>query len=72
LDFRHVVLSHVFLDDGKNYQKTAGVYREFFKEGDEPACVRWWWIGFRRSHVEVTCIATTDLPRDVSFARRGF
>jgi 2-iminobutanoate/2-iminopropanoate deaminase len=62
LDFRHVVMSHVFLDDGENYAKTASVYREFFKEGDEPACVPVvvdWIPG--GSHVEVTCIATTNL-----------
>src|SRR5436190_2901744 len=62
LDFRHVVMSHVFLDDGKNFRTTAAVYREFFKEGTEPACVPVvvdWIPG--GSHVEVTCIATTDL-----------
>lgn len=62
LDFRHVVLSHVFLDDAKNYQATSRVYREFFKEGDEPACVPVvvdWIPG--GSHVEITCIATTNL-----------
>jgi 2-iminobutanoate/2-iminopropanoate deaminase len=62
LDFRYVVLSHVFLDDEKNYPTTARMYREFFKEGDEPACVPVvvdWIPG--GSHVEVTCIATTNL-----------
>jgi enamine deaminase RidA (YjgF/YER057c/UK114 family) len=50
------------VDDGKNFQTTAKVYREFFKEGDEPACVPVvvdWIPG--GSHVEVTCIATTNL-----------
>jgi 2-iminobutanoate/2-iminopropanoate deaminase len=62
LDFRHVVMSHVFLDKADNLETANKVYSEFFKEGDEPACatvlVDWIPGG---SHVEVTCIATTDL-----------
>jgi enamine deaminase RidA (YjgF/YER057c/UK114 family) len=62
LDFRNVVMSHVFLDDGKNGPAAAAVYNEFFKDGEEPACapvvVDWIPGG---SHVEITCIATTDL-----------
>ncbi len=62
LDFRHVVMSHVFLDKAANLEAANKVYGEFFKEGDEPACatvlVDWIPGG---SHVEVTCIATTDL-----------
>jgi 2-iminobutanoate/2-iminopropanoate deaminase len=62
LDFRHVVMSHVFLDDPKNLAAAAAVYDEFFVDGTEPACattlVDWIPGG---SHVEVTCIATTDL-----------
>ena len=62
LDFRNVVMSHVFLDDAKNFGPAASVYDEFFADGAEPACattlVDWIPGG---SHVEVTCIATTDL-----------
>ena len=62
LDFRHVVMSHVFLDDPENLAAMDRVYKEFVKEGDEPACatvlVDWIPGG---SHIEVTCIATTDL-----------
>jgi 2-iminobutanoate/2-iminopropanoate deaminase len=62
LDFQNVVLSHVFLDDPKNLAEAAAVYNDFFQEGTEPACatvlVDWIPGG---SHVEVTCIATTDL-----------
>jgi 2-iminobutanoate/2-iminopropanoate deaminase len=62
LDFRNVVMSHVFVDDAKNFQQAAAVYDEFFDDGAEPACatVHVDWIP-GGSHVEVTCIATTDL-----------
>ena len=62
LDFRHVVMSHVFLDKYENLEVTNKVYREFFEEGNEPACSTVFvdWIP-GSSHVEVTCIATTDL-----------
>jgi enamine deaminase RidA (YjgF/YER057c/UK114 family) len=63
LDFRHVVMSHVFLDRYENIDVANRVYNEFFEDGNEPACatvlVNWIPGG---SHVEVTCIATTDLP----------
>jgi enamine deaminase RidA (YjgF/YER057c/UK114 family) len=62
LDFRHVVMSHVFLDKADNLTVADKVYGEFFERGNEPACattlVDWIPGG---SHVEVTCIATTDL-----------
>jgi 2-iminobutanoate/2-iminopropanoate deaminase len=62
LDFRHVVMSHVFLDDPKNREVAAKVYNEFFDSSSAPAkattLVDWIPGG---SHVEVTCIATTDL-----------
>ncbi|MHC5541460.1 Rid family hydrolase [Singulisphaera rosea] len=62
LDFKNVVMSHVFLDKYENLEVAAKVYKEFFPEGDEPACstvfVDWIPGG---SHVEVTCFATTDL-----------
>ena len=59
LDFKNVVMSHVFLDKYENLEATNKVYSEFFEEGNEPACstvfVDWIPGG---SHVEVTCIAT--------------
>jgi 2-iminobutanoate/2-iminopropanoate deaminase len=64
LDFRHVVMSYVFLDKQENLAVADKVYREFFKAGDEPACatvlVDWIPGG---SHVEVTVTAVTDLAR---------
>jgi 2-iminobutanoate/2-iminopropanoate deaminase len=63
LDFRHVVMSHVFLDNYANLGVADKVYHEFFEDGNEPACATVFvdWIP-GGSHVEVTCIATTDLP----------
>jgi 2-iminobutanoate/2-iminopropanoate deaminase len=62
LDFRHVVMSNVFLDRYENLEVANKVYNEFFEDGNEPACstsfVDWIPGG---SHVEITCIATTDL-----------
>jgi enamine deaminase RidA (YjgF/YER057c/UK114 family) len=62
LDFRHVVMSNVFLDRYENLELADKVYNEFFQDGAEPACstsfVNWIPGG---SHVEITCIATTDL-----------
>ena len=62
LDFRHVVMSNVFLDRYENLEVADKVYNEFFEDGSEPACstsfVNWIPGG---SHVEITCIATTDL-----------
>jgi 2-iminobutanoate/2-iminopropanoate deaminase len=62
LDFRHVVMSHVFLDKYENLDVANKVYKEFFEDGNEPACATVFvdWIP-GGSHVEVTCIATTDL-----------
>jgi 2-iminobutanoate/2-iminopropanoate deaminase len=62
LDFRHVVMSHVFLDKYENLDVASKVYNEFFEDGHEPACATVFvdWIP-GGSHVEVTCIATTDL-----------
>jgi enamine deaminase RidA (YjgF/YER057c/UK114 family) len=55
-------MSHVFLDKYENLEATRKVYDEFFHEGSEPACATVFvdWIP-GGSHVEVTCIATTDL-----------
>jgi 2-iminobutanoate/2-iminopropanoate deaminase len=62
LDFRHVAMSHVFLDNYENLAAANKVYNEFFEDGSEPACATVFvdWIP-GGSHVEVTCIATTDL-----------
>ena len=62
LDFRNVVMSHVFLDKYENLEVANKVYNEFFEDGNEPACATVFvdWIP-GGSHVEVTCIATTDL-----------
>jgi 2-iminobutanoate/2-iminopropanoate deaminase len=62
LDFRHVVMSHVFLDKYENLEATNKVYQEFFEDGNEPASATVFvdWIP-GGSHVEITCIATTDL-----------
>jgi 2-iminobutanoate/2-iminopropanoate deaminase len=62
LDFGNVVMSHVFLDNYENSQAASKVYAEFFEQGNEPACATVFvdWIP-GGSHVEVTCIATTDL-----------
>ena len=38
LDFRHVVMSHVFLDKYENLEIANKVYNEFFEDGSEPAC----------------------------------
>jgi 2-iminobutanoate/2-iminopropanoate deaminase len=62
LDFRHVVMSNIFLDRYENLEVTDKIYNEFFEDGNEPAAstsfVDWIPGG---SHIEITCIATTDL-----------
>jgi len=62
LDFRHVVMSNVFLDRYENLESADKVYNEFFEAGSEPACSTSFvdWIP-GASHVEITCVATTDL-----------
>ena len=64
LDFRHVVMSYVFLDKRENLKATEKVYKEFFEAGNEPACATVFtdWIP-GGSHVEVTVTATTDLAK---------
>ena len=55
-------MSNIFLDRYENLEVTDKVYNEFFDDGTEPAAstsfVDWIPGG---SHVEITCIATTDL-----------
>ena len=62
LDFRNVVLSRVYVNNYDNYGIVNKVYSEFFEFGNEPAretvFVDWIPGG---SHIEITCIATTDL-----------
>jgi 2-iminobutanoate/2-iminopropanoate deaminase len=72
LDFRHVVMSNVFLDRRDNLEVADKVYREFFQDGSQPACatsiVDWIAGG---SHVEITCVATTDLASRKVVQRTG-
>jgi 2-iminobutanoate/2-iminopropanoate deaminase len=62
LDFKNVVMTNVFLDRYENLEVADKVYNEFFEDGSEPACstsfVDWIPGG---SHVEITCVATTNL-----------
>ncbi len=64
LDFSSAVFIQVFVDKTADRAATAQVYAEFFPAGDEPALatvpVDWIPGG---SHVEITCIATTDRAR---------
>ncbi len=62
LDFRNVVFSNVYVDSYDNYGIVNKVYSEFFDYGDEPARATVFvdWIP-GGSHIEVTCIATTNL-----------
>ncbi len=64
LDFRHVVMSYVFLDKQENLAVADKVYKEFFPTGDMPACATVFtdWIP-GDSHVEVTVTAVTDLAK---------
>lgn len=61
LGFGDVVMTNVFLDRAGDVETVDRVYREFVRAGDEPACslafVDWIPGG---SHLEVTCVATTD------------
>jgi enamine deaminase RidA (YjgF/YER057c/UK114 family) len=62
LDFRHVVMTNVFVDDARNRDIFYKVYYEFIESESAPAIATTvvdWIPG--ASHVEVTCIATTDL-----------
>jgi 2-iminobutanoate/2-iminopropanoate deaminase len=64
LDLRHIVMSRVFLDEPTNRAAVLRIYNDFFEDGSEPASeltlVDWIPGG---SHIEITCIATTDLER---------
>ncbi len=62
LEFRNVVFSNVYIDNYDNYGIVNKVYSEFFDYGNEPARATVFvdWIP-GDSHIEVTCIATTDL-----------
>lgn len=62
LDYRNVVWSNVYLDSYDNLKTFNKVYGEFFKKGTEPARANVIVNALPGgSHVEVTCIATTDL-----------
>jgi 2-iminobutanoate/2-iminopropanoate deaminase len=62
LDFRHVVMIHIFVDDANNLAPAFNIYSASFQDDAAPACaplvVDWIPGG---SHVEITCFATTDL-----------
>lgn len=62
LDFPNVVFSNVYIDKYENAAMVNKVYSEFFEHGSEPARATTFvdWIP-GDSHVEITCIATTDL-----------
>ena len=62
LDWKHVVFSNVYIDSYDNYGMVNRVYSEFFDFGNEPARATIFvdWIP-GDSHVEITCLATTDL-----------
>jgi len=66
LDFRHVVMNRIFLDDNSNRSTVVRICSEFagFQIDTQPAqeitLVDWIPGG---SHIEITCIATTDLQR---------
>ena len=66
LDFRHVVWSNIYIDNYDNYGVFNKVYSEFVEFGSEPARVTVFCEGIPGgNHVEVTCIATTDLKNRV-------
>jgi enamine deaminase RidA (YjgF/YER057c/UK114 family) len=63
LDFRHVVMAHMYLDSIDYYSLANKVYSEFFEFGNEPARATVFVDHIPGgSHVEMTCLATTDLP----------
>ena len=62
LDFRHAVMNHVYLDNYDNYSTANKVYSECFEFGHEPARTTLFVDHIPGgSHVEITCLATTDL-----------
>ncbi len=62
LGYGHVVWSNIYLDSYENLGIFNKVYSEFFEFGNEPARVTVICEGIPGgNHVEVTCIATTDL-----------
>ncbi|MBT4482583.1 MAG: RidA family protein [Candidatus Latescibacteria bacterium] len=64
LDFRHVVWSNVYLDNYDNLGIVNKVYSEFFEFGNEPARATVFVDALPvGSHIEITCIATTDLSQ---------
>ncbi|MFC1694244.1 Rid family hydrolase [Candidatus Latescibacterota bacterium] len=62
LDYRHVVWSNMYLDNYDNLGIANNVYSEFFESGKEPASSTVFVDELPGdSHIEITCIATTDL-----------
>ncbi len=79
LDYENVVFSSVYMDNYDNFGIVNKVYSEFFEYGNEPArsnvFVDWIPGG---SHIEITCIAATDLskrkvvrPKSMSYGPTG-
>jgi len=79
LSYENVVFSSVYVDNYDNQGIVNKVYSEFFEYGNEPArstvFVDWIPGG---SHVEITCIAATDLskrevvrPKSMSYGPTG-
>ena len=62
LDFRHVVWTNPYLDNHDNYGKMNSVYRQYFEFGNTPGRGTIFVDKIPGdSHVEITCIATTEL-----------
>ena len=62
LDYGHVVWSNIYIDNYDNLGIFNKVYSEFFEYGNEPARVTVICEGIPGgNHVEVTCIATSDI-----------
>jgi 2-iminobutanoate/2-iminopropanoate deaminase len=62
LDYRHIVWANVYLDRYDNLKAFNKVYGKFIKTGDEPSRANVTVNALPGgAHVEMTCIATTDL-----------
>lgn len=62
LSFKNVVLSNVYLDNYENMEAMNKIYSQYFESGNTPARGTIFVDKMPGdSHVEITCIATTDL-----------
>ena len=79
LDFRHIVWSNVYIDNYDNFGIVNKVYSEFFEFGNEPARLTVFVDDIPGgSHVEITCVATTNLssrrvvrPASMKYGQEG-